>query len=243
MAAAQHDKTILCVGSDALWRDHIAGALAELHTVVRQAENGEACLKALDEQTAVLVLLDLVLPDISGLGLCRTLRERPDAGDLRVIMVSDRSAEIDRVLAFEAGVDDFLSYPFYPRELRSRVQAVLRRSAGRVVGDGEPAVVRIGRLEVDEKTTQVLVDRQPIRLTPREFAVLGVLLHNRDRVLRRREILNLVCGGEDHGIADRAIDAYVKALRRKLGPAGSAVETVRGVGYRFSAPHPAETVD
>lgn len=178
-------------------------------------------------------MLDLVLPGISGLGLCRLLREDPALAHVGIVMVTDHDTEVDRVLAFEAGVDDFLPRPFYGRELASRVGAVLRRSAPQHgFASGYDPPLR-GLVTLHDATGSVLVGERRLDLTPREFQLLAALMRHAGRVLTRRQLIVRVWGGES-GHSDRIVDAHVKSIRRKLAEARDCVETVRGVGYRFS---------
>jgi DNA-binding response OmpR family regulator len=173
---------------------------------------------------------------MSGLAFCRRLRESEKGSGLRVLLVSPWVDEMDRILAFECGADDFARDPFFPRELASRVQALLRR--GRqpraLTEEGE---ARVGPLRVDYRKSLVEIEGQPIPLTWREFEVLRLLAQERGRVVRRGALLGLLLGAPD-AASPRLIDTYVKSIRKKLGRAGRLIETVRGVGYRLSAESP-----
>jgi DNA-binding response OmpR family regulator len=182
-----------------------------------------------------LVLAEVRLPDASGFSLCRLLREEPACHDLPVILVSSWATEMDRVIAFECGADDFLARPFFGRELGSRVAAVLRRRREREAA-GLPA--RPERFVPAPATLhrEVRVAGRLLDLTPKETAILVHLATSDGAVRSRRRLIEAIWGDESTP-SDRCIDSHVKSLRRKLGVAGDAVETVRGVGYRF-APHP-----
>jgi DNA-binding response OmpR family regulator len=230
LAARKH---ILVVDGDRRWRETIVECLAGLRHEVVAVGGGDDALAYARREKPDLVVLDLALPGISGLGLCRLLREDPALGHVGIVMASEHAAEVDRVLAFEAGVDDFLAKPFYGRELASRVAAVLRRTSPprAFPGSGEPATR--GLVTIDAAANAILVGGRRIELTPREFQLLAALIGHAGRVLTRKQLIALLWRGESEH-TDRVVDAHVKAIRRKLGEAKRCVETVRGVGYRFS---------
>jgi two-component system, OmpR family, phosphate regulon response regulator PhoB len=180
-----------------------------------------------------LILLDLMLPDISGTDVCRALKERADTRSIPVIMVTARSEEIDRIVGFELGVDDYVVKPFSVRELLLRIQAILRRNK-RDLEPGSTSVVEFGRLRIDRGAHRVCVDAQEIELTALEFRLLLTLYDRKDRVQTRTVLLNEVWHVQAD-ITTRTVDTHVKRLREKLEAARDYVETVRGVGYRFVA--------
>jgi two-component system phosphate regulon response regulator PhoB len=198
----------------------------------RFASSGEEALKLARDEAPAFVVTELSLPDLSGLGLCRALREDPALARIPLLMLTASGAEMDRVVAFEVGVDDFVAKPFHPRELALRVSAILRRARKQnVPASGES--LRFQRLFLDLGQHQVRVDEQPVDLTAREFDVLAAMMQSAGRVLSRRQILQDVWGTRS-GKTQRVVDTHVKWIRRKLGPAGNYIETLRGVGYRFS---------
>jgi two-component system phosphate regulon response regulator PhoB len=228
-------KRILVVDGDALWRERIAAGLASPLLEIAAVATAREALEYASREKPDLIAMELALPDVSGLGLCRLLREDPALAHIGLVMVTDHASEIDRVLAFEAGVDDFLPKPFYARELASRVGAVLRRS-----GDGserhdahEYPVDAHSLVSVHAAEGTVLVGDRRVDLTPREYRLLAALVGQAGRVVTRRQLIASVWGPES-AHSDRVVDAHVKAIRRKLGEAKDCVETVRGVGYRFS---------
>lgn len=230
MAARRH---ILVVDGDAEWRQRIAESLASLRLEVKAVETGAEALAYAQQEKPDLVVLELLLPAISGLGLCRLLREDPALGHVGIVMVTDHAAEVDRVLAFEAGVDDFLPKPFFGRELASRVGAVLRRSSPQRAFTSVYEAPARGLVSLSPGANAVLVGDRRLDLTPREFQLLSALMGHAGRVLTRKQLIVRVWSGEsDH--TDRVVDAHIKSIRRKLGEAKDCVETVRGVGYRFS---------
>ena len=192
--------------------------------------SGDAALRAVAEGAPDVVILDLNLPVLSGSEVCRILRSRPATAHLPIIMLTARTTESDRVSGLDLGADDYVTKPFSLRELGARVRAVLRRRQ-----QGTPAaaaVYRGARLLADFDAVAVAVDGQGIRLTRREFELLRFLIENRNRVLSRDRLLERVWG-YDRFIETRSVDVHVGRLRAKLGPAGSQIETVVGLGYRF----------
>ncbi|MGE0449012.1 MAG: response regulator transcription factor [Vicinamibacterales bacterium] len=213
----------------------IAGLIK--HTLERSANaeaeivgSGDAALRAVSSRPPDLVILDLNLPVLGGLEVCRLLRARSDARHLPIIMLTARSSESDRVAGLEMGADDYVTKPFSLRELTARVRAVLRRS---VSPDERPASIYQGeRLMADFEAVAVTVDGQAVRLTRREFELLRYLVQNRNRVVSRDRLLERVWG-YDKLVETRSVDVHVGRLRQKLGAAGRQIETAVGLGYRF----------
>jgi two-component system phosphate regulon response regulator PhoB len=198
---------------------------------------GRAGLNIAFERKPDLVLLDIMLPDIQGTEVCKALRADPRTSDVRIIMLTAKGEEIDRVLGFELGADDYVVKPFIVRELLLRIRAVLRRGSGEPTG-GQRSF-DFGPLKVDTEAHRVWVDGSETELTALEFRLLVTLHERRNRVQTRSVLLDDVWGIEAD-ITTRTVDTHVKRLREKLGRAGDFIETVRGVGYRF-AEHPPET--
>jgi two-component system phosphate regulon response regulator PhoB len=195
------------------------------------ARSGEAGMAEVRRMHPDLVLLDLMLPDAQGTDLCRRLKSDPSTRGVPVIMVTARGEEIDRVVGFELGADDYVVKPVGMRELVLRVNAVLRRSAP-AVPDENPQL-EIGPLRVDGPAHRLFVDGREVVLTALEFRLLVALATRRGRVLSREALLDGVWGLHAD-IETRTVDTMMKRLRDKLGAAGRYLETVRGVGYRFS---------
>ena len=177
-----------------------------------------------------LVLLDVMLPDLPGTEVCRRLRENPRTRGAFIIMLTARGEEIDRVVGFEVGADDYVVKPFSMRELMLRIRAVLRRGWGEEPGEGP--TIRFGILKIDEPGHRIWVGDDEIILTALEFRLLVTLYARRGRVQTRDMLLDDVWGIQAD-VTTRTVDTHVKRLREKLGPAGAYLETVRGVGYRF----------
>jgi two-component system phosphate regulon response regulator PhoB len=197
---------------------------------VRLAHSGRQGLAAAtSEPIPDVIVLDLMLPDLSGTDLCRRLREQERTRDVPVIMCTAKGEEIDRVVGFEIGADDYIVKPFSVRELILRIRALLRRV---LRNEGEPSRLRFGKLELDRDAHRAWVAGAEIDLTALEFRLLHAFLSRRGRVQTRDALLGEVWG-IDADVTTRTVDTHVKRLREKLGDAGAYIETLRGVGYRF----------
>ena len=203
---------------------------------------GAAALKAVMEEPPALILLDLNLPFIDGLEVCRLLRGRPASASIPIIMVTARTNEADRVAGLELGADDYVTKPFSLRELVARVRAILRRPP-LVAPESTSAGYQGRRLSIDYDAVAVTVAGKAVTLTKREFELLRFLVENRNRVLSRDRLLERVWG-LDRQVETRSVDVHVGRLRGKLGPAGRHIETIIGMGYRFvEDPDSANQVD
>ena len=202
---------------------------------VDAAENGESALSRARERHPDLVLLDLMLPGIDGLEVCKQLRLDDATRDIPIIMLTARAEEVDRVVGFELGADDYVVKPFSPRELILRIRAILRRVKEETVpGTAEEGRIQAGPLLIDIEAHTVTVNGHELTLTATEFKLLVTLAERRGRVQSRDHLLTSVWGYE-YGGYGRTVDTHVRRLREKLGEAAGLVETVRGVGYRFRA--------
>ena len=207
------------------------------HTLERSGDadaevvgSGDAALKAVAAGPPDLIILDLNLPMLSGVEVCRILRSRADARHVPIIMLTARTTEQDRVTGLDLGADDYVTKPFSLRELTARVRAVLRRSAKT---EERPAAAYQGtHLSADFDAVAVAVDGESVRLTRREFELLRYLVQNKNRVVSRDRLLERVWG-YDRLVETRSVDVHVGRLRGKLGGAGRQIETVVGLGYRF----------
>jgi two-component system phosphate regulon response regulator PhoB len=192
------------------------------------AATGDAGIKLALEVKPDIVLLDLMLPDVSGTVVAKSLRREPLTQSVPIIMVTAKAEEIDRIVGFELGADDYVVKPFSVRELLLRIDAVLRRGK-----TSEQRVIEVAELRIDKDAHRVTVGPEEVPLTALEFKLLVTLIERRDRVQGRGTLLSDVWA-MDSEIASRTVDTHVKRLRDKLGTAGRFIETVRGVGYRFS---------
>jgi two-component system phosphate regulon response regulator PhoB len=196
----------------------------------RVAFNGEeALVRARQEPLPDLVLLDLMLPDLAGTEVCRKLRADERTRHVKIVMLTAKGDEVDRVVGFALGADDYVVKPFSVAELLLRIRAILRRA---VPAETESTDVRFGRIRLDPMAHRVWVDGTEVALTALEFRLLNVLISRRGRVQTRDALLTDVwrIAGD---VTTRTVDTHVKRLRRKLGTAGEYIETLRGVGYRF----------
>ncbi len=198
---------------------------------VKIADSGEEALSMAGKSRPDIILLDIMLPGTDGLEVCKQLQANPETKHIPVLMLTALCEEADVVAGLELGADDYIAKPFSPRVLLARVKAVLRRHAQKS-GGGDDENIRIHNIEVDVGRHKVAIAGEKVSLTFTEFKVLQLLAGQPGRVFTRYQIVDAV-RGEDHPVTDRAVDVQIAGLRRKLGDAGSYVETVRGIGYRF----------
>ncbi|WP_020678382.1 response regulator [Geopsychrobacter electrodiphilus] len=198
---------------------------------VECATHGEEALSLAFARRPDLVLLDLMLPGVNGLEICRRLRDRESTHDLPIIMLTACGEEEDVIKGLELGADDYVTKPYSTKVLLARIQTVLRRRTDALpVADGDELVR--GELRIHPGRNLVQVEGQSVELTFTEFKVLEALARRPGWVFTRYQIVNTV-RGEDYAVTDRAVDVQIAGLRKKLGPCGAYIETVRGVGYRF----------
>jgi phosphate regulon transcriptional regulator PhoB len=199
---------------------------------VTKSRSGVEALRLAQASPPDLVLLDLMLPEMDGLEVCRRLRRDPATQAVPIVMLTARGDEVDRVLGLELGADDYVVKPFSPRELVARIRAVLRRARP----SPGTAPTTVGRLSIDPAAHIVTVDGLPVTLTRKEFDLLRALVEAKGRVLSREFLLDHVWGYSAAGeIESRTVDVHVRRLRQKLGPEGRRIGTVTGVGYRLEA--------
>jgi two-component system phosphate regulon response regulator PhoB len=196
--------------------------------IISTAADGASGLEKARTEKPAFIILDLMLPKMSGLEVCKILKTDPEARHIPIMMLTAKAEEIDRIVGLEFGADDYVTKPFSPREVILRIQAIMRR--GEVKSEEEPLTA--GLITIDPARHQVSVAGKVVHLTSIEFKLLRTLLQRRGRVQARDRLLNDVWGYESI-IDTRTVDTHVRRLREKLGKAGSAIETVRGFGYRF----------
>lgn len=194
------------------------------------ASSGEEALTQIRSQLPDLVLLDLMLPGVDGLEICKTIKHSTRTAGIPIIILSAREEEADVVTGLELGADDYLTKPFSPRVLQARIKAVLRRQQN-VVAEESAVLSRIG-LVIHPGRHEVTLHGVPVPLTFTEFRILSLLVRRPGWVFSRQQIIEAALG-HDASVTERAIDVHIVSLRRKLGDVGQAIETIRGVGYRF----------
>ena len=194
--------------------------------------NGADALHSTVEKSPDLILLDLMLPEVDGLIVCRLLKNDPRTKNIPIVMVTAKTEERDRIAGLELGVDDYITKPFSPKEVVLRVSAVLRRiQVGKQAEEETKQIERHG-LTIDLDKHQVLTESGPIDLTATEFKLITLFARSPGRVFTRDILMDVIWGQEYYGV-DRTVDTHVSRLRRKLGEFGEHIETVHGVGYRF----------
>ncbi|MCF8029837.1 MAG: response regulator transcription factor [Desulfohalobiaceae bacterium] len=197
------------------------------------AADGAQALELLRREPPDLVILDLMLPDMNGLSLCKRIRHDPEHWGIPVLMLTALGQEEDRITGFEIGADDYVVKPFSPRELLLRVESLLSRTYGRTAEAAGNAVYELGGMRVELEAYRVLIHGEDVGVTTTEFLLLQDLLRANGRVLSREQLLEQVWGYEFAGY-DRTVDTHLHRLRHKLGPYAACIQTVRGIGYRFN---------
>ncbi len=222
-------QSILIVEDEASIASFVAMYLKNAGYTVRVASNGSDALADASSDPPALIILDLMLPDIDGIDVCRRVRQR---SEVPILMLTARDDDIDKIIGLEVGADDYLTKPFNPRELVARVKSILRRATPER-REFESEFLEHGPLRIDSGRREVTVDGQEVQLAPKEFDLLWELLDHRGLVLTRDQLLERVWGYTFAGDT-RTVDVHVRQLRRKLGDA-SPIVTVWGVGYKVSA--------
>jgi two-component system, OmpR family, alkaline phosphatase synthesis response regulator PhoP len=192
--------------------------------------SGEQALTRAVEQRPDLILLDLMLPGLDGLDVCRELKNNPITRQIPIVMITAKGEDADIVSGLELGAEDYVTKPFSPRVLLARLKVVLRRN--RYLDPDERAIVKRHDLTIDPNRHEVTSHGTAITLTTTEFGILHFLAHRPGRVFSREQIIGAV-KGDDYAVTERSVDVQIVNLRKKLGDSGEAIETVRGVGYRF----------
>ena len=222
-------KTILVVEDEKDIVDLIAYHLKQSGFSVLSALDGPSGLELARKKRPGLIILDLMLPGMDGKDICRSLKSNPATQSIPILMLTAKTEEVDRVIGFELGADDYVTKPFSPRELVLRVKAILRRKEAPEEGE---KIIQIGDLSINIERHHVSVRKYPVRLTSTEFKLIVELVSRRGRVQTREHLLDKVWGYTYEGYA-RTVDTHIRRLREKLGPIGANIETIRGVGYRF----------
>jgi len=225
---------ILIVDDEADVIDMLSINLRSAGFQVIAVEDGAAALAKVRSESPALIILDLMLPGMSGLEICKTLKGDISTRHIPIIMLTAKGEEVDKIVGFELGADDYVTKPFSPRELILRVNRSLRRGKDKAPGLEK---MTVGEIVLDHTRHEVLIKGQPIELTATEFRLLALLMERRGRVQGRDRLLNDVWGYESV-IDTRTVDTHVRRLREKLGTVANYIETVRGVGYRISESEP-----
>jgi two-component system phosphate regulon response regulator PhoB len=221
--------TILVVDDEEDIRELVELNLTPEGFSVLACETGECALDAARRKQPDLIVLDLMLPGIDGLDVCKTLKADAKTRHIPIVMLTAKGEEADIVTGLEIGADDYVTKPFSGKVLVARVRRLLRRVAERT---DEKSPVKIHELVIDSARHEVLVEGKPVALTVTEFNVLHTLARRPGMVFTRYQIVDALHGG-DYIVTERAVDVQMVSLRKKLGPCGKYIETVRGVGYRF----------
>jgi DNA-binding response OmpR family regulator len=198
---------------------------------VKEFYNGRDFLSYIESVIPDLAVLDIMLPGIDGLEICRILKSKASTSSVPIIMLTAKATEADVVVGLELGADDYMVKPFSPRELVARVKTILRRVSTK---DDDKRVLKLGPLSIDTEKFEASVDGKKIELTTTEFKILEVLAEGRGRVYTRDQLLKKKrLWGDDKLVFDRTIDVHIKNLREKLGKAGNMIKTIRGIGYKL----------
>ncbi len=197
---------------------------------VSEFSDAETCLDKIKNQLPDLIILDLMLPGMSGLDLCKEIRADKNLSQLSIIMLSAKGEEVDRIVGFEIGADDYVTKPFSVRELILRVKVILKKQSNSTDQEG---LIKFGALSLNLDAHQLLINNKEINLTALEFKLLKHLVQRRGRVQSRDQLLGNVWGYSSE-VTTRTVDTHIKRLREKLGTVGSYIQTIRGVGYRLN---------
>jgi two-component system alkaline phosphatase synthesis response regulator PhoP len=222
-------KSILLIEDDQDIAELLKHYLGKESFSLQHASDGFSGLKQARTESFDLIILDIMLPEMDGLEVCKELRADPKTASVPIIMLTAKTEEMDKIVGLELGADDYITKPFSPRELLARVKAVLRRV------DRKPEaekVYRYGRLALDTSKHEVAVDARPVELTSKEFALLECLLRSKGRVLSRDYLMDQVWGYDYYG-GMRTVDVHIRRLREKIPLLSEAIQTVKNVGYKL----------
>ena len=224
------DNEVLVIEDEREIREMLNFSLTRAGFSVCEADSAEAALRRLDGPLPALLIIDWMLPGMSGVELARRLRQDEHTASLPMIMLTARGEETDKLKSFDSGVDDYLTKPFSPKELIARMRALLRRT-----GTPDSGVITGGSLRLDLKAHKLSIDGQVVKVGPTEFRLLELFMRNPERAFGRAQLLDRVWGRSIY-VEERTVDVHVLRLRKTLKPHGAdrLIQTVRGVGYRFS---------
>jgi len=227
--ATTKPQTVLVVEDEASIASFVAAYLKNAGYDVRTTASGNEALRIVGAEKPALVVLDLMLPDVDGVEVCKRIRQQ---GELPVLMLTARDEDVDKIIGLEVGADDYMTKPFNPRELVARVKAILRRADGSSKPAGDAAVIRVGALSIDKQRREAKVGDTEITLRTKEFDLLATLAENAGIVLTREQLLDRVWGYNFYG-ETRTVDVHVQHVRAKIADSGLTIVTVRGVGYKL----------
>ena len=214
---------ILIVDDEKLIREVIREYLLLEGYQVDEAVNGKEAVDLVSNNDYELIIMDIMMPEMDGYQACKTIK---GIKDIPFIMLSARADEVDKLIGFDIGVDDYVTKPFSPKELMARVKAVIKRSKGAI------ELVKFYGITINDKAHEVLVDDKQVNLTPKEYDLLKYLVKNKNIALDREQLLTNIWGYDFYG-DDRTIDTHIKTLRKNLGKYGKHIITIRGIGYKF----------
>lgn len=230
MSSKAANKRILIADDEPDVLQLVSGNLKNAGYNVLKAEDGLSALMQARETLPALIVLDLMLPEMSGLEVCKVLKKEPATSQIPIIMLTAKAEEVDRIVGLELGADDYMTKPFSPRELVLRVKSVLRRTAS----VGEPGdQLTLGDIRIDRARYEITIAGRPVDFTATEFKLLALLIERRGRVQSRDTLLDDVWGYES-AIDTRTVDTHIRRLREKLGKSADCIETIRGFGYRVT---------
>ncbi|HDT14912.1 MAG TPA: response regulator transcription factor [Firmicutes bacterium] len=222
------EKLIAIVDDEEDIRELVAVNLKKAGYKVKEFSNGKSLLKYMEKASPELVILDVMMPEMDGMEVCRVIKNNDINKNIPVILLTAKSDETDKVLGLELGADDYVTKPFSPRELSARVKAVLRRPGKNT----EEEHIKFKDIKIDIRRHRVSVKDRYVELTATEFRILRIFIDKPGRVFAREQILDILWGNEKV-VVDRTIDVHIKHLREKLGSAGKTIINVRGVGYKI----------
>ncbi|MBX7150983.1 response regulator transcription factor [bacterium] len=227
-------KTILCVDDEQDLLDILSYNLKKEGYNVYTSDNGEKAIQIADRIKPDLVLLDIMMPGMDGMEVCRQIRNHPQIKDVHVIFITAKADEVDEILGLEFGADDYITKPFSPRKIITKVKAVFRREELRKeFTEDKKAIISFKGVEINRLNYTVKINNEEVKFLHKEFELLYFLMNRPGMVFSRNNLLYHVWG-EDAYFVDRTVDVHVTKIRKKLGPYGDYIQTVRGVGYKFS---------